>query len=445
MRGRALCGLALAALVASPVVGAAQPAAPSPPASLRPLLVTVDDLPIVGAAARGDAAARLATTNALLAVLKKHGVRAIAFVIAGNVKSDDDRAILQRWLDEGHEIGSHTNSHPNFTTLTSEAYLADVSAAHATLTAFLQPRGRTLRWFRYPYLREGETRQKADAVRGWLAAHAQRNVPVTLNLQDWSFDGPWARASAGGDAAVRDTVRQDYLASIRVTVTEAEKRADAVMKRQAPQVLLLHANGVGAANWDAAFTWLARTHRFATADEVLTDETFRELPLDVARFGYGHYDRVARLARLDAARAGVTRLLEIQAAAWNRGDLEAFCAVYAEDAAYVAPTGLIRGRDAVLARYRQRYPDETARGTLSFEIVEVRPADGLEPDPYGGIAPGGVHSVSLVAKWRLAYAGKPDAAGFTLLVFRPRLVRPGATNVAPDEAPAWEIIQDASM
>ena len=141
MRLRSLViALGGAAVLAS---GAAAQTPPSPPI-LRPLLVTVDDLPIVGAAARGDAAARMATTDALLAVLKKHGVRAIAFVIAGNVKSDDDRAILQRWLDEGHEIGSHTNTHPNLTNLTSDAYLADVSAAHATLTAFLQPRGRTL-------------------------------------------------------------------------------------------------------------------------------------------------------------------------------------------------------------------------------------------------------------------------------------------------------------
>jgi peptidoglycan/xylan/chitin deacetylase (PgdA/CDA1 family) len=434
MRRRALCALALAALIVSPAIGVAQqPAAPSPPPPPLPLLVTVDDLPVAGAAAQGDAAARMATTNALLAVLKKHGIHAVAFVIAGNVKSDDDRAILQRWLDEGHEIGSHTNTHPSFTTHTIEDYLADVAAAHTTLTAFLQPRGRTLRWFRYPFLREGDTRQKLEAVRGWLSEHGQRAVPVTLDVQDWSFDRPWARAIEWGDAAARELVRQDYLAAIRTTVTESEKRAHAVLKRPAPQVLLLHANGVGAANWDAAFTWLEREHRFAGADEVMADETFRELPADVARYGYGHYDRLARLQRFDAARAGVAHVLEIQADAWNRGDFDTFCSVYAEDATYVSPAGLTRGRDAVLARYRTRYPDAAARGTLSFEIVEVRPADGLEPDPYGGIAPGGVHSVSLVATWRLTYPGKPEASGLTLLVLRP---------VGPY---SWEIVQDASM
>ena len=177
----------------------------------------------------------------------------------------------------------------------------------------------------------------------------------------------------------------------------------------------------------------------------MADDTFRELPLDVALYGYGHFDRLARLRRHEAASAGATRLLETQAAAWNRGDLEAFTALYADDAAFASPNGLTRGRDAVLARYRQKYPDAAARGTLSFEIVEVRPADGLEPDPYGGTAPSAVHSVSLLAKWRLAYIGKPEASGLTLIVLRPRRAGPGATNFAPEDAPQWEIVQDASM
>ena len=109
----------------------------------RPLLITVDDLPLAGAAARGDAAARRATTEALLAVLRKHRIPAVAFVIAGNVKTPDDEAILQRWLDDGHEIGSHSHTHPSYTALTSDAYLADLARARARLATLLRPRGRT--------------------------------------------------------------------------------------------------------------------------------------------------------------------------------------------------------------------------------------------------------------------------------------------------------------
>jgi peptidoglycan/xylan/chitin deacetylase (PgdA/CDA1 family) len=438
-RSATLAGMALlAALVMAAARPAAQaPARPGPAA--RPLLVTVDDLPLAGAASRGDAAARRATTEALLAVLKKHRIQAIAFVIAGNVKTPDDEALLQRWLDDGHEIGSHSHTHPSHTALTTDAYLADLASARKTLSAWLTPRGRTLRFFRFPYLQEGDTREKVIAVRDALAGARERNVPVTIDGQDWSFDGPWAAAGASGDAAAVDDVRQDYLTALRVAVTRTETLADRLLRRPAPQVLLIHANGVGAANWDAMFTWLAaRGHRFAPADEVLADDTFRDLPIDPAHWGYGHYHRLAKLQRAAEARAEITSLLQTQAAAWNRGDLEAFCSVYAANAAFASPSGLTRGRDAVLARYRAKYPDAAARGTLSFEIVETELAAGLEVTPFNAALPGGVHGASVLARWTLTHAGKPPATGLTLLVFRQK---PGAA----EGTPRWEILQDASF
>ncbi len=414
-----------------------RPAAQAPPA--RPLLITVDDLPLAGAASRGDAAARRATTEALLAVLKKHRIPAVAFVIAGNVKTPDDEAILQRWLDDGHEIGSHSHTHPSYTALTSEAYLADVGSSRTALSAWLKPRQRTLRLYRFPFLQEGDTPQKVEAIRAALATGGLRNVPVTLDGTDWSFDRRWADAVASGAAAALDEVRQDYLAAIRVAVTRTEAMADQLLGRRTPQVLLIHANAVGAANWDAMFTWLAgRGHRFATADEVLADETFRDLPIDPGRWGYGHYHRLARLREAAEARTDIAAVLQTQAAAWNRGDFETFCSVYAVDATYASPTGLTRGRDAVQARYRAKYPAAAARGTLSFTIEETQLASGLEITPFDAAVPGGVHGASVLARWTLTYAGKPPATGLTLLTFRPR---PGAAKGQP----RWEILQDASF
>ncbi len=429
--------VAVAGLVACIVQAGPHPAAQAPPP--RPLLVTVDDLPLAGAAARGDAAARRATTEALLAVLRKHRVPAVAFVIAGNVKTPDDEALLQRWLDDGHEIGSHSHTHPSYTALTADAYLADVAASRTALSAWLAPRTRTLRLFRFPYLQEGDTPQKVEAMRAALGAGGLRNVPVTLDGTDWSFDRRWADAVASGDAAAIDEVRQDYLAALRLAVTRTETMADRLLGRRTPQVLLIHANAVGAANWDAMFTWLAaRGHRFAPADEVLADETFRDLPVDPARSGYGHYHRLAKLRRATEARSEIAALLQTQAAAWNRGDLAAFCALYATDAIYASPGGLIRGRDAVLARYRAKYPDAASRGTLTFAIEETQLAAGLEVTAFDAAVPGGVQGASVLARWTLTYAGKPPATGLTLVTVRPR---PGAA----EGQPRWEITQDASF
>jgi uncharacterized protein (TIGR02246 family) len=115
--------------------------------------------------------------------------------------------------------------------------------------------------------------------------------------------------------------------------------------------------------------------------------------------------------------AAVLEVLDAQTAAWNRGDLVAFCAPYAEDATFVSPSGVTRGRAQVLERYRKRYPDRKAMGTLRLEPSEVR---------LQGAA------LSLVARWSLAYPDRPTASGQTLLVLH-------------HTAAGWRIVQDASM
>ena len=123
--------------------------------------------------------------------------------------------------------------------------------------------------------------------------------------------------------------------------------------------------------------------------------------------------------------AQVAALLRTQSEAWSRGDLEAFTSVYAEDAAFLSPSGLTRGRREVLERYRKRYPDAAAMGKLTLEVLETRLF------PQGKEAAG----ASVAARWRLEYPGQADrktAEGLTLIVLR-------------RTAKSWKIVQDASM
>ena len=126
-------------------------------------------------------------------------------------------------------------------------------------------------------------------------------------------------------------------------------------------------------------------------------------------------------AASDAADQAVATLTR-QAADWNRGDLEAFTAVYAEDAVFLSTSGVHRGRAEVLARYQRRYPDRAAMGHLSFEVIETRVSDDAS-------------LVTLAARWHLAYpqdGEREDASGLTLLVLR-------------RDPAGWQIVQDASM
>lgn len=403
------------------------------PATGRPLLVTVDDLPVAGGGLHTDAVERARITSDLLAVLAAHRVPAVGFVVWNQVKGDSDRALLERWLAAGHELGNHTAAHSDLGKVPVEAYLEDVERGRAGLAELLAPHGRAVRFFRYPYLREGETEAKLDAVRGALQASGQRAVPVTVDNQDWSFERPWVEARRAGDGAAMARVGEEYQLVLRLEVLTQTALGDELFERPVPQVLLLHANEVGAAQWDALFSWLeSRGYRFASADEVLADPAFATPPRFVGTHGPGLWTRIAHERGREKARAAVTGLLQEQVAAWNRGDLAAFCAVYADDAVFVTPSGLTRGRDAVLARYRGRYPTPAAMGTLTLEPLETREAWGFEPNPFGDAQPSRVHGVSLVARWALVTQDGTEASGLTLLVLH-------------RVAGRWLIVQDASM
>ncbi len=399
----------------------------------RPLLLTVDDLPIGTARFHADPAERQRITGGLLAVLAKHGVKAVAFVVWGNVGGPADEALLERWLAAGHELGNHSRSHLDYSRTAAEVYIADVEAGRAGLQAFLDRHGRTVRYFRFPYLREGETTAKLERMRDYLARSGQRTVPVTIDDQDWSFEERWVKARQAGDATARGRVADEYQLALRSEVLAQTEAGDELFSRVTPQVLLLHANEVGAAQWDALFTWIeGRGFRFATADEVMADAAVTTPHHVVSGPGGSQWYRLRREQGSEKARAAVAEVLQQQTAAWSHGDLEAFCSAYADDAVFVSPSGLTEGRQAVLDRYRKRYTTPAEMGTLSLETIEVREAWGSEATVFGDAVPSRTHGVSVVARWTLHRADGSESSGLTLLVFH-------------RVAGKWVIVQDASM
>ena len=76
----------------------------------------------------------------------------------------------------------------------------------------------------------------------------------------------------------------------------------------------------------------------------------------------------------DADRVAIETVLKAQQAAWNRGDLDAFVAGYwqSPELTFSGSTGVSRGWDGVLARYKRNYPDRAAMGVLDFSELEFR-------------------------------------------------------------------------
>ncbi len=73
----------------------------------------------------------------------------------------------------------------------------------------------------------------------------------------------------------------------------------------------------------------------------------------------------------------VERMLELQAEAWNAGDLDGFMLHYerAPTTTYIGAAGLLIGYDAIRARYAPLFEPGAARDSLRFTDLRTRPLD----------------------------------------------------------------------
>ena len=69
----------------------------------------------------------------------------------------------------------------------------------------------------------------------------------------------------------------------------------------------------------------------------------------------------------------VLKVLEDQSQCWNQGDIDCFMQGYwkSDSLMFVGNSGITYGWQGTLERYKTTYPDRTAMGQLTFEIMEV--------------------------------------------------------------------------
>lgn len=104
------------------------------------------------------------------------------------------------------------------------------------------------------------------------------------------------------------------------------------------------------------------------------------------------------------ATTDILRILTAQVAAWNRGDIDSFMQTYAQtdDLRFASGGTVTYGWKLTLARYKERYPDRAAMGTLAFSDLVVTE---LSAD-----------SALVFGHWELTRAKDQPHGLFTLLV-----------------------------
>jgi uncharacterized protein (TIGR02246 family) len=118
-----------------------------------------------------------------------------------------------------------------------------------------------------------------------------------------------------------------------------------------------------------------------------------------------HHEGARQQARMGAEEA-LRRLLTTQAAAWNRGDIEGFMEGYwkSDQTTFSGSSGVSRGWQALLDRYRKNYSTRAIMGHLEFSELEITPL--------------GDDAALILGRWHLDRESGPSGGVFTLVARR---------------------------
>ncbi len=230
------------ALIVLAAVSAAAPEPPPAPAAVpqakTKLALTFDDLPVHGPLPPGTTRADVA--RSIVATLRSaKAPPTYGFINAKGIRDAPETAeFLEIWHAAGHPLGNHTFSHMDLHTNSVEAFEHDALANEPALQAAMGTSD--WHWFRYPYLREGETIEKRHAIAGFLKDHGYRVAEVTMSFDDYAYNEPYTRCLTARDSAGLDWLKESYAGRAAAALSRGREEAQRLYGHDIGHVMLLH-------------------------------------------------------------------------------------------------------------------------------------------------------------------------------------------------------------
>jgi peptidoglycan/xylan/chitin deacetylase (PgdA/CDA1 family) len=200
--------------------------------------LTFDDLPLNGTLPAGKKQSDFARDT--VKVLKKHRIPAsYGFINAVQLERNPDGALaLQIWVKGGHPLANHTYNHLDFTKNTVEDFQREILRNEPVLELLMA--ARDFRWFRYPFLHEGDTLEKRRAVRAFLAGNGYRIAQTTIDWEDYLWNSAHARCWMKKDAQGIEWLKESYRTAASEFMRFQRQNSRAVFGRDIHHVMLLH-------------------------------------------------------------------------------------------------------------------------------------------------------------------------------------------------------------
>jgi peptidoglycan/xylan/chitin deacetylase (PgdA/CDA1 family) len=176
--------------------------------------------------------------QSILRQLDQRDVQIMLFVCGKRVDSVAGASILRAFDAAGHLLGNHSYAHRNYNdpAMTSDALLAEIARCETLIDQFPGFR----RVFRFPFLKEGESIQKRDAMRAALHDEHYSIGHVTIDTSDWAYSVKLEARLKSKPTLDLSPFREAYIAHILDRARYYDRLATGMFGRSIAHTLLVH-------------------------------------------------------------------------------------------------------------------------------------------------------------------------------------------------------------
>lgn len=189
--------------------------------------------------------------------------------------SKGDLDTLKIWTSAGFPLGNHGFSHLNLAEVSLARYTRDITANEPTLRS-LMPNEDQWRWFRYPFLEEGETLRKKHAVADFLKENHYRVAEVTLDFEDFLWNAPYNRCLARNNGKGIEWLKASYLSTAADRIELGQKMSQTLYGRDIKYIMLLHVGTFEPVMLPELLKLLAQKHfKLITLEDAAADSAYQ--------------------------------------------------------------------------------------------------------------------------------------------------------------------------
>jgi len=242
----------------------------------------------------------------LLKKLKDADIEAMIFVTGKDKTGTKGKKLLESWNNDGHKIANHTFKHTNYNNkdYSFESFKDDFMKNDSILKMY----SNFCKFFRFPYLKEGNTQEKIDPVRTFFKEQNYRNGYVTIDASDWYIDSRLIKRLRENPNADISDFKKFYLNHIWERAQFYEKLSYELKGRHIKHTLLLHHNLAASLFIDDLIKMFnSKGWEIISAEDAFKDPIYNETPAYAGESliyalakDSGNYERILRYPAEDS-------------------------------------------------------------------------------------------------------------------------------------------------